>query len=119
MALAAPEQAPNYESGGQEFESLRARQKSKKLNSPKVELAHERVEQSCFHSRANFCDHRVRRAKEDEVVFQEVNGVEQVRHDFGSAGLAAANEGFFGRPNLRELNTDRWRECPHVGSLFC
>ena len=59
-----------------------------------------------------------RRADENEIVLEQVFGVEQVLHDLGSAGLAAADEhfGVFGDALLESLAGLRQRQKALIGA---
>ena len=59
-----------------------------------VELAHEDVEHAFFGGGADFGGDRFGRADEDEIVLEQIIGVEQMLHDLRGAGLAAADEHF-------------------------
>src|ERR1700722_277496 len=57
-----------------------------------IELAHEDVEQALRRGGADFRGNRGGGADEDEVVLEQVIGVEQMLHDLRGAGLAAADK---------------------------
>src|SRR3974390_2337397 len=57
-----------------------------------IELAKEDIEQTSLGGRTQFFGDRLRRADEDEIVAAQIIRVEQVGHDLGRPGLAAADE---------------------------
>ena len=61
--------------------------RSEKLNSPMKTLNRPELGRG-----ADFFRHRLGRADEDQLVLHEIVGVEEIGHDLGGAGLAAADE---------------------------